>query len=86
MDVAREGNFKYYQDVCYPDQSSPAEQAVSTPSWVSLQGEVEEAKELLGASSQYLPLRLQIVWDKATKTIYCFCLHIKRMEWKAEDM
>lgn len=48
--------------------------------WMPLQGDVEGP---LDTNRQYLRLHLQTAWDKAAKTIYCFCLHFKGMEWEA---
>jgi len=58
----------------------PSKALGSTLPWVLLQEDVEE---MLGTTSQYLPLPFQIAWDKVTKNVCCFCLHIKWMEWEA---
>lgn len=51
--------------------------------WMQLQGDVEGPLDTI---RQYLHMHLQIAWDKAAKTVYCFWLHIKGVEWKAEGM
>lgn len=56
----------------------------SRAGWEHLSMGTGDVEELLGADSQYFPLHLQIAWEKATKNICCFCLHIKELEWEAD--
>lgn len=48
--------------------------------WMPFQGDVEGP---LDTNRNYRCMHLKIAWDKAAKTIYCFCLHVKGMEWEA---